>query len=144
MRVVFDTNVIIAPFLSPKGIPALLLRAWEKEVFDLVVSEALLAEYQDVLSRKEIALHHKMNQAAIELVIHQMRKYAIVVSPTTIPKVVKEDPDDNQLFATALKGEAEYIVTKNKHVLNVGEYKGIQVLNPLAFLTVLAVLEAKK
>lgn len=137
MRVVLDTNVIIAPFLSPKGVPSLILKAWEEEAFDLVVSEALLAEYQEVLSRKEIALHHKMDQAAIERIINSFRKYAILAAPSRIPEVVKEDPDDDQLFAAALAEEASFIVTKNKHVLSVSEYKGIQILSPLAFLTLL-------
>lgn len=141
MRVVLDTNVIIALFLSPKSVPALILKAWEEEAFELVASEALLAEYQEVLSRKEIAVHHKMDQADIKLVVEGLRKYAILVTPEKIPKVVKEDPDDDELFAAALEGNSEYIVSKNKHVLKVGDYKGIQVLNPLAFLTL---LEAEK
>lgn len=141
MRVVLDINVVIAPFLSPKGVPALLLKAWEEEKFDLVISEALLEEYREVLSRKEIAVHHKMDQAAIERIINGFRKYAILATPSRIPEVVKEDPDDDQLFAAALAGEASFIVTKNKHVLSVSEYKGIQVLSPLAFLTLLEIEE---
>lgn len=137
MRVVLDTNVIIAPFLSPKGVPALIKQAWEEEAFDVVVTEAILTEYQRVLSYKEIAAKHKMDKAVIESVIDGFRKYAIIVTPKKVPKVVKEDPDDDQLFAAALAGEAQYIVTKNKHVLKVGEYRDIQVLTPIAFLTLL-------
>ena len=141
MRVVLDTNVIIAPFLSPKGVPALIRKAWEDGVFDVVVSETLLAEYTEVLGYEDIAAKHQMEQAKIKSVIEGFKKYAILVSPTKVPKVVKEDPDDDELFAVAEEGEASYIVTKNKHVLYVGEYKGIQVLTPLAFLTL---LEAEK
>lgn len=141
MRAVLDTNVIIAPFLSPRGVPSLILKAWEEEAFDLVVSETLLAEYREVLSYPQVAARHSMDKAAIGLVIDNFRKYAITVAPNKVPKVVKEDPDDDQLFAAALAGEASCIVTKNRHVLKVGEYKGIQVLNPLAFLTL---LEAEK
>lgn len=139
MRAVLDTNVIIAPFLSPKGVSSLLLKAWEEEAFDLVVSEALLIEYQDVLLRQEIAARHKMDQAQVESVIEQMRKYAVIVAPDKVPKVVKEDPDDDELFAAAIAGEASYIMSKNNHVLKVEEYKGIQVLTPLAFLAVLEI-----
>lgn len=139
MRAVLDTNVIIAPFLSPKGVPALIRRAWEDEVFEVVVSEVLLAEYKEVLCYEEIAAKHTMDQAKIAKVIEGFRKYAIVVSPTHVHKVVKEDPDDDQLFAAALAGEAAYIVTKNKHILTVGEYQGIQTLTPLAFLTLLKI-----
>lgn len=141
MRAVLDTNVIIAPFLSPKGVPALIKKAWEDEVFEVVTSEVLLSEYQEVLGYEEIATKHKMDQIKISKVIEGFRKYTIVVSPTQVPKVVTEDPDDDHLFAAALAGEASYIVTKNKHVLNIGEYQGIQILTPLAFLTL---LEAEK
>ena len=141
MKVVLDTNVIIAPFLSPKGVPALIRKAWEDGAFDVVVSETLLAEYTKVLNYEDIAAKHQMDQAKIKGVIEGFKKYATLVSPPKTPEVVKEDPDDDELFAVAEAGEASYIVTKNKHVLNVGEYKGIQVLTPLAFLTL---LEAEK
>lgn len=140
MKVVLDTNVIIAPFLSPKGVPSLILKAWEGEAFDLVTSEALLAEYRRVLMYPDIAEYHKMNKMEIEEVIDRLRKFSIVVTPSRIPKVVKEDPDDDQLFAVALTGEAFCIVTKNKHVLTVSEYKGIQVITPLAFLKLLELI----
>lgn len=139
MRVVLDTNVIIAPFLSPKGVPSLILKAWEEEAFELVVTEALLTEYQEVLAYEEIAAHHQMGQAAIELAIDRLRKYAVMAIVKKIPKIVKEDPDDDELFAAALEGEASYIVTKDKNVLKVSEYKDIQVITPLAFLTLLEV-----
>lgn len=137
MRAVLDTNVIIAPFLSPKGIPSLILKAWEKEVFELVVSEVLLVEYKKVLAYPQVAAHHNMDEALIEKIIDQLKKYSIVVTPNKVPKVVEADPDDDQLFAAALIGEASFVVSKDRVVLGVGEYKGIQVLNPLAFLTVL-------
>lgn len=137
MRAVLDTNVIIAPFLSPKGVPSLILKAWEEEAFELVVSEVLLVEYKKVLAYPRVAAHHNMDKALIEKIIDRLKKYSIVVAPKKIPKVVEADPDDDQLFAAALIGEASFVVSKDRAVLGVGEYKGIQVLNPLAFLTVL-------
>ncbi len=137
MRAVLDTNVIIAPFLSPKGIPSLILKAWEEEAFELVVSEVLLVEYKKVLAYPQVAAHHNMDEESIKKIIDQLKKYSIVVTPKEIPKVVEADPDDDQLFAAALIGEASFVVSKDRAVLEVGEYKGIQVLNPLAFLTVL-------
>lgn len=129
--------MIIAPFLSPKGIPSLILKAWEEEAFELVVSEILLAEYKKVLAYPQVAAHHNMDKASIEKIINQLKKYSTVVTPDKIPEVVEADPDDDQLFAAALIGEASFIVSKDRAVLGIGEYQGIQVLNPLAFLTVL-------
>ena len=51
MRVVLDPNVLISALISPQGPSAEVLDAWVRERFELVVSEKLLAELDDVLDR---------------------------------------------------------------------------------------------
>lgn len=55
MRAVIDTDVIISRFLSPNGTPALILSLWEKGLFELIVTEAILAEYLRVLAYEHIS-----------------------------------------------------------------------------------------
>ena len=44
MRVVLDANVLVSAILSPRGTPAQILHAWRAAQFDLVISDAILAE----------------------------------------------------------------------------------------------------
>ena len=48
--------------------------------------------------------------------------------------VIQADPTDNKYLACALEGEAEYIVSGDRHLLDVGQYQGIKIMNAQAFL----------
>ena len=60
MKVVLDTNIVVSRYLSPLGHPARLLTLWEQGVFELVVSEPILAAYQRVLAYPRIRDRHQM------------------------------------------------------------------------------------
>jgi len=44
--------------------------------------------------------------------------------------VIKEDPDDNKIIECAISSNSEFIITYDKHLLKVKEYKGIQIIRP--------------
>jgi uncharacterized protein len=58
---------------------------------------------------------------------------SVIVNPTEKVDVVT-DPDDNKFVEAALEGKAEYIVSQDKHLLILKEYRGIKVLHPNEFL----------
>jgi putative PIN family toxin of toxin-antitoxin system len=58
MRVVLDTNIIVSSFLSPKGISAKILDSARAGLFELVVSEAILTEYEEALSKGAVRVRH--------------------------------------------------------------------------------------
>lgn len=137
MDVVFDTNVIISRYLSPIGIPAQLLRLWRRGIFTLVVSEPILQEYRTTLLYDHLqALHHK-NTVEIDRIVENFRKQSRYIIPTEPVTIIQNDPADNKFLACALAGNAEYIVSGDHHLLDVGEYRGIRVLRPTSFLRLL-------
>ena len=62
---------------------------------------------------------------------------ATVVSPQVTLEVIKKDPDDDRVLECAVSGDASYIVTGDRHLLELKEYQHIVILEPGAFLTVL-------
>ena len=50
--------------------------------------------------------------------------------------MIKDDPTANKYLACALEGEAQYIVSGDRHLLDVGQYQGIKILNAKAFLNI--------
>ena len=50
---------------------------------------------------------------------------------------IKQDPEDNKFIGCAVEGEADYIVSGDRHLLSLKSYKGIQILNAESFLRVL-------
>lgn len=133
MRVVIDTNVFVSAFLSTKSPAAWIFKLFETEAFELVVSQPLLDEYQAALGYAKVHKLHGMSDAQIEQRMADLRAMAIFVTPTVVVQVVS-DPDDDMLFAAAVEGQAEIIVSGDAAVQAVKEYQGIRVLSPALFL----------
>jgi len=136
MIVVLDTNVVVSRYLSSTGSPAEIMRRWEMRAFEVVVSPPILAEYDRVLRYSHIRRVHGLDDPAIATVVRRLRTSATVVEPVERLTVV-HDESDNRFLECAIEGEADLIVSSDRHLLSVGEYQGIRVLSPAAFVALL-------
>lgn len=120
------------------GIPARILAAWRAGQFEIVVSPALLAEYEEILSRARIRRRHGMTYAEVRAEVGAIAQVAQLVEPESMPSMIPADPDDDQMLATAVAGVADYIVSGDRHLLELREYEGVRILSPAAFATLLS------
>jgi len=58
----------------------------------------------------------------------------VVVEPATVEAVIAADPDDDYVLACAVAGRARYIVSGDRHLLDLKRYKRIAILTPAAAL----------
>ncbi len=137
MKSVVDTNVLVSSFLSPRGVRAKVIQAWQNQQFELVVSEAILTEYERALNYQKVSSRHSLNPKQVGQVIAEMKSFAIVVKPKHKLTVIKDDPDDNKFLEAALEAGAEYIISADPHLLKVEQYQGIQILSASEFLLVI-------
>lgn len=135
MKVVLDTNVIVSGFLSPTSYTALILQQWAQntKTFDILVSQAILDEYERMLAYPHLHIIPDEQQRFLTL----LKKVASLVTPTQEITVVR-DPSDNKFIECAVAGRAAYIVSSDPDLLELKEYQGIQILSPEQFLEVLA------
>lgn len=137
MKVVLDTNIIVSAILSPAGIRSQVIGAWHNQQFELVVSEPILAEYQQALNYREVASRHNLDPTQVTEIIADLRQFATVVEPTEKLNIILEDPDDDKFLECAVAGGADYIISADPHLLNLEEYRGMQILSPSEFLALL-------
>ena len=137
MRVVIDTNVVVSRLLIPLGPPARIMKHYEQGLFELLVSGDILAEYRRTLGYNRLRVLHHMNDSEIDAFMEDLGEFSTLVEPNIKLDVVKEDPKDNKFIECALAGEADFIVSGDAPLLNLGEYQGIQVLSPATFLRML-------
>jgi uncharacterized protein len=137
MKVVLDTNVLVSAYASKKSAPFQILERLQKQEFELLISSEILAEYNSVLRYPKTRAYHKMNDLEIERQVERIKLQAIVVAVQNVPPVIIADPSDDKFLACALAGNADYIVSGDKHLLNLGIYQGIQILTPSDFLKIL-------
>lgn len=138
MRVVVDTNLVVSRTLVARGIPAQILAAWRAERFELLVSEPILEEYRRVLGYPRLRARHRRSDAQIEEIIEEFREFAVLVEPTRAIAAIADDPDDDKFLECAVAGGADVIVSGDPHLLALGEYEGVPILRPAAFLALLA------
>lgn len=136
MRAVLDTSVVVSSFLSPTGAPGRIIELWRAEAFEVLTSEAILAEYGRALAYGHVRARHGMSDAEIEEAVNDLRTFTILVHPHEAVAIIKADPADDMFLECAVSGRAEYIVSRDAHLLDVGEFRGIQILLPAAFLAV--------
>lgn len=75
-----------------------------------------------------------MSRDEIDQVISDLRSFAILVSPSETINVVTDDPSDSRFLEAAVAGRCDYLVSGDPHLLSVGEYRGVTVLSPAAFV----------
>ena len=134
IRAVLDANVVVSGILSQKGVPGTILRAWREERFELVTTEAILEEITRVLRYPKIAKRHEWSEKHIAAFVEDLRHLAILTPAELRLAVVREDPSDDRYLECALEGEAEYIVTGDRHLLELGQLRGSEIVKPTAFL----------
>jgi hypothetical protein len=137
MKIVLDANIYVSSMINTQGNPRHIMQQWEQGDFDVLVSSSIIKEIGRVLRYPRIAKRHKQNEQAIERFLELLSSEAIVVEPTNRLDVVQEDESDNRYLECALEGKAQYIISGDKHLLKVGEYKGVIILPPGAFVALL-------
>jgi uncharacterized protein len=99
----------------------------------LPVSEAILAEYEKALSYAGVQEKHGLSKVRVRQLVDQFRRTATVVEPTSSLTLV-DDPDDDKFIECAIEGEADFIVSKDEHLLKLRDYQGIRIVLPRTFL----------
>lgn len=135
MRVVLDTGVLIAALITKDTPPDRIYQAWLKRRFELITSEWQLEEFQRV--SRYPRLRRFLNPVEGGIMVNGLRHRAVVLQQ--LPRIdVSVDPDDNPLLATAVAGEADYLVSGDKSgVLALKKIHNTQIVTARRFLTAL-------
>ena len=127
-RVVADTNIYVSAVMFG-GLPGSLLDLGLLKTFTLVVSAPLLDELEDKLRVKFGVAPG--DAAAIRA---KLESNADLVAPDIVIDAVQGDPDDNRVLECAVAGRAGYIVSGDRHLLNLKTHAGIPILTARQFL----------
>ena len=129
MRVVVDTNVLVAGLLSPYGAPGEIIRMAASGSLALCFDARILTEYLEVLSRPKFGFDPDQFRPLLD----QIRVKGHVVASDPLPEELP-DPDDQPFLEAALAGTARCLVTGNVRHFPASKRQGMKVVSPSEFL----------
>ncbi|MBL8100504.1 MAG: putative toxin-antitoxin system toxin component, PIN family [Anaerolineales bacterium] len=127
-RVVLDTNILISSVLG--GALVLVLEKWDKENFTVIVTTDIVSEYFEVLNRPKFEL----TQETIDKITRYIYQFSEFVVPEEKIHFIKDDPKDDKFLEAAIAGKVDYIVSGDKHLLDLKEFRSIPILSGREFL----------
>ncbi len=133
VKAVLDTNVLVSAFLKGNGREALIFSLACARRFIPAVSDLLLREYEEVLTRPGFGF----NAQKIRIELSRFLAAAFR-APTNVPSVhAAYDPADDMVLDCALASGASYLVTGNTRHFP-PQFETVRILPPRDFLLVLA------
>ena len=129
LRLVLDTNVVVAGLLW-NGPPRRLIElAIEGDAVELFSSAVLLDELAHTLGYSKFSARIATFGTSISALVAQYMALVSLVAPVSVPRVVVNDADGDHVIAAAVAARTELIVTGDrKHLLPIGSHQGIAIV----------------
>lgn len=131
-KVVFDVNILVSAIIAPAGAPARALQAAIEEEWDIGGSAHIVQKLIEVLSRPKFS--GRLSNAALNAFLLEYQHYAVRVYPHPGTRGMTDDAEDDLVLGTAVTANADYLVTGDRGLLRIGEYRGVRIVGAAEFL----------
>ena len=135
LRAVLDTNQFVSSVLVRQGVPAQVLEAWRRREFLPITSPSIIAEIRSTLNYPRIRRKYPIVDDDIERLVALLERDALVVpGEANVGGAIPADSADEAVLACAIQGQADVIVSGDRHLLDLVEYQGISIISAREFL----------
>lgn len=129
MRIVLDTNVLVAGMLSPHAPPARVLQAVVAGQVSICYDSRIVAEYRQVLARPKFGFDPELTEDIVDWI----EVSGELATPPPLSASLP-DPDDVMFLEVALAANVDHLVTGNLRHFPARKRQGVSVLNPVQFI----------
>lgn len=140
IRAVLDANIIISALLIQSGISARVVAAAYAVVFRCFASDAIVHEVLRTVTSVRIQRKYPIGAAEIDRVHRFLESDAVLVPITATVQGVATHPEDDLILATAVSAQADYLVTGDRQLLALGQYRGVRIVTPRDFAAILGLM----
>ena len=140
IRVVLDTNVLVSALLAPDSPPARILELALEGGLRLVSSPGIIKEIGLVFQYprlKKSMKKHRLTDEEVADTLLKILKIATITPGAEIAQGVSQDPADNMILSCAVEGQADFIISGDHHLTDLGAFQGVRIVNPAAFLNLI-------
>lgn len=136
LRIVLDSVVAVSAFLT-EGLASDTVSQCEKNAY-LYTTEEILQETRRVLLEKpHIRNRYNYSSEKVEVFINYLRNISTVVAQLPDIRVIERDPKDDIIISCAVAASADYIISRDRDLLDLGNYGEIQIVSPEEFMGIL-------
>ena len=130
-RVIFDTNIFVSMALGGEVTKA--NERWMAGKFLLLVSEEIVSEYLEVLQRPKFHLKPR----TISIITRRIYRKARFIKPRERVRNVQPDPKDDKFLEAAISSKVDFIVSGDKHLLDLEKFRSVPIITAREFLDIL-------
>lgn len=138
IKAVFDSSILISAFLVTKGLSNKLFHYSQSGAFVLCLSneildetERVLLEYQRLRKR-----YRYSDQQVIQYLKNLQAVSHFIINPLPV-NLIADDPNDNMIIACAIQSKANYIISRDEHLLSLKTCNRIELISPENFIQLL-------
>lgn len=125
MKVTVDTNFLISATQWDYSVAHKLLKKFILSDVIIFTTQDILDETVEVLERDFKYSKNEARNIAAKILL-----FAKLIKPKQKIDIIKDDPDDNKVIECAIESSSDYVVTYDRHLLKLKEYKGINIIKP--------------
>ena len=129
-RVVLDSNILVSALLFQAELAG-IVDLWKKGRIIPVLSKETFTEFKAVLEYPKFSLTQQEIKVIIE---EEVLPYFEVIEVTDNIKGICRDVDDDKFIACAVSASADFIVTGDKDLLDLGKYKSVKIISASVLL----------
>jgi len=131
LRLVIDTNLIVAAYFNPRSASAKILGLCERDPsFGIVYTSKMRKE-------ADLILHNIQASKPFGDRIKNIFDGGLGVQRIKPHRLVTEDPEDNKFLDCALSAKADYVITNDRHMLKLKTVRDIDIVRPSDFVKIL-------
>ncbi len=133
-KIVLDANQFVSAILKPDSNPGQILEMVRHRHVDLLLSRPIIAEISRVLAYPKLAKIHRMDHNTQNRFLRALVIVGRMVNPDISVNVVADDPTDNKYIECAVSGNADALITGDKHLLVLKTYGNIPIITPAQWI----------
>jgi putative PIN family toxin of toxin-antitoxin system len=131
MKIVLDTNIFVSAYFH-NGNPRKVYHRIVNGLDELYITDDILTELYKVLLRKKFDIG--INE--VEDFVNIVESYSEKVICQNEPENISRDKDDDKILQCGLEGNVDYIITGDKDLLVLDNYKSIRIINASEYLNI--------
>jgi len=142
IRAVLDVNTLASAALNEQGLPALVSNLAFAGAFELVVSNHIIEKLAEVFGRPYFVRNVPEHER--ERILAALTKDLLLIEPDDTVRGVAPDLEDDLVLGTSVAANADFLVTGDKGLIAIGEYRGVRIITAGSFLEALAEAEGNR